>query len=114
VTTNPLNFKSSIGETKKTTGIVFEPQSGKVFAKLTFVTNPNFHNEKVCPVAGAEFGVEGSWTMNTSGATWSTSPETTSLTLGGNPLTLEGTVTISGVDPAEPKVTNALTLTTVE
>ncbi len=114
VTTTPLSITSSTGETKKTTGITFKPQSG-AFAHIKFVTNPNPHEEKLCPLAGTEATVEGSVTGNTSGATLTVDPESSSLTLGGNAATLQGTVTVAATDPGIANDTpKPISLTTTE
>lgn len=88
VSTKQLKFNSTIGTTKKTTGVKFEPATGTTFAEITLegcgATPPN----GTYPVKGTVTGYSPS-----PGSILAFSSESESLTLGGNPAVLTGETT---------------------
>ncbi len=97
VTTKPLTFHDS----GTGTNVKLEPAAGAVFAEIELAG---------CSIA-ATYPVEGTVEATTSGSTLSTSPATEALTIGGEEMTLTGTLTTSSTDTSIPTVTNPLALT---
>ncbi len=112
VTTESLAVTTSVGETKKTTGLTFTPENVEgIFAHVNIVQKAG---AKACPLAGVSAPVTGKVTGNPTGATLAVSAESEELFLNGNAATLTGTVTVSvtsepGVGPTIP-----VSLTTTE
>ncbi len=97
VTTETLTFKSNAARE-----IEFSPPANGIYAEIKIVN---------CIIFAGTYSVKGTWAATTSGATWSYGPATENLTMGGEELSLTGTVTVSGTDTAKPTVTNPLALT---